>query len=92
MVVVLLEFKIEPALVETPIQTFVHTCYVPNCIIHPASRGVAAHTAVVLRQFQGPERNPEACGHRIIFLLNNNPSFSTCEVPPNRCFSFFSPT
>ena len=27
--------------------------------IHPASRGVAAHTAVVLRQLQGPEMGSE---------------------------------
>ena len=68
-----------------------HNTYVH--IIHPASRGVAAHTAVVLRQFPGPKRGSEACGRRIIFLLNNNnPFFSTCEVPPNRCCSFFSPT
>ena len=37
--------------------------------IHPASPGVAAHTAVVLRQFQGPERGLEVFGHRINFLL-----------------------
>ena len=46
---------------------FFHS-YFP-CIIHPASRGVAAHTAVVLRHFQGPERGSEACGHRSSVLF-----------------------
>ena len=32
-------------------------------VIHPASRGVAAHTAVVLRQLQGPEMGFGVCGH-----------------------------
>ena len=57
--------------------------------IHPASRGVAAHTAVVLRQFQGPKRGSEACGHRIIFCWITTPFFPPGTFLPIGVFHSF---